>query len=175
MSLEDRIQEFEIKRNALLDELESLDTVALEARPFEGKWSVIEIVEHMVIGEREVLAGLPDPKELRSYDRSFKNKLMLKVVMFVLGNRIRVKVPSKTMIPKGGAKLGDLRAKWDENQAWFQEYVASNDEKGLRRAVFKHPVSGPIDVYQAVEMCHAHFDSHSDQIRKLLDELARSD
>ena len=174
MKLEERIEEFEAKRNALLDELASLDKAALEARPIEGKWSVIEIVEHMVIGEREVLLGLPDPGELKSYDRSLKNKLMLKVVMFVLGNRIRVKVPSRTMVPKGGAALADLRAKWDENQKWFREYVASSDEEVLRRAVFRHPVSGPIDVYQAVEMCHAHFDSHTDQIRRLLDVLAPS-
>lgn len=163
-----KLQEFDRKRNSLLDGLESLDQETLTARPLEGKWSILEIVEHMAIAEREVLMGLPDPSELRVYKRNFKNKLMLKIVMFVLGRRIKVKVPSRTMIPEGQTELSMIAEIWDENQAWFRNYVEGCGPDDLKKAVFKHPVSGPIDVYQAIEMSFAHFESHRAQIEKLL-------
>ncbi len=163
------MERFEEKRESLLRDLGGLEPALLEARPLEGKWSIIEIVEHMVVAEREVLMGLPDHGDLRDTTRSFRNKLMRLVVMFVLRNRIRVKVPSRTMLPNGGGQLEDLRRRWDENQAWFRSYVDSCDEQGLKRAVFKHPVSGPIDVHQAVDMSIAHLDSHTEQIRRLIE------
>lgn len=173
-SLKEKIARFDSIRTELLDDLQSLDEETLAARPLEGKWSILEIVEHMAIGEREVLMGLPEPSALRVYQRTFKNKLMLKVVMFVLGRRIRVQVPSKTMIPKGRTELSRIRDIWDENQAWFRNYVEGCEPGDLKKAVFKHPVSGPIDVYQAVEMCFAHFESHRAQIDKLRDVLGKT-
>ncbi|REJ79087.1 MAG: DinB family protein [Acidobacteria bacterium] len=168
-----RISEFNSKRQALLDRLSDLDDDVLTSRPIEGKWSVIEIVEHMVVAEREVMMGLPEKDRIKVYNRSLKNKVMLKVVMFVLG-RIRVKVPSKTMLPKGEQDLTKLRALWDENQEWFRRYVESCDEAALENAVFKHPVAGPINVRQAVDMSIAHLDAHSEQIETLLKTIGNS-
>jgi uncharacterized damage-inducible protein DinB len=173
MELSEKLQTFETRRNVLLEELSSIDPARLSARPDENRWSVIEIVEHMVVAEREVLMGLPDKSEMRVFKRSLKNKLMLKVVMFVLG-RIRVKVPSETMNPRGSVDLGELRAKWDESQQWLIRYIDSCDDEGLEQAVFKHPVSGPINVEQVVDMGIAHLDAHTRQIRTLLDSAPRA-
>lgn len=168
-TLRERMDSFEAMRIQLLDELASLPDDVLKARPLEDKWSILEIVEHMAVAEREVLLGLPEYSEISGYRRTFKNKLMLKVVMFVLGNRIRVKVPSRTMNPKGDVSLADVRAAWDESQEWFRGYVRDCDEETLARPVFKHPVSGPIDPLQAVEMSIAHLKSHKAQIDRLLE------
>jgi len=170
--LKEKIARFEQMRTSLLDDLSQRPVDELTARPLEGKWSILEIVEHMAVAEREVLMGLPGRSDLTSFNRTLKNKLMLKIVMFVLGNRIRVKVPSRTMIPKGGASLEEIRAMWDESQGWFRDYVESCSEDELRNAVFKHPVSGPIDPVQAIDMSFAHFESHKAQIDRLIDAIA---
>ena len=170
--LAEKMARFEEMRISLLDDLSERPEAELTARPLQGKWSILEIVEHMAVAEREVLMGLPGHFELNTFQRTFKNKLMLKIVMFVLGNRIRVKVPSKTMIPKGRAGLNEIRAMWDESQAWFRDYVESRSEDQLRNAVFKHPVSGPITPVQAMDMSFAHFESHKAQIDRLMQALA---
>jgi len=59
MELEEKIRTFEARRNALLDQLSEIDPEVLSARPEGDKWSPIEIVEHMVVAEREVFLGLP--------------------------------------------------------------------------------------------------------------------
>jgi hypothetical protein len=66
MSLTRRLQAFDDRRNALLDEMEALEPGKLLARPIPGKWSILEIVEHLVLAERVVLQGLPSRPSSRS-------------------------------------------------------------------------------------------------------------
>ena len=69
--LRGKIEEFEKKRISLLDEMEGLEEAMLQARPVEGKWSVLEIVEHLVVAEREVLGGLPEYEALGDSQAEF--------------------------------------------------------------------------------------------------------
>ena len=55
----------------------------------------------------------------------------------------------------------------DENQAWMRAYVAGLGPEGFRRAVFEHPVAGPLTVEQAVRMDQVHLETHVRQIRRL--------
>lgn len=169
--LKQKIKEFENKRVGLLNEVAYLDKEKLNARRIEGKWSVLEIIEHLVIAEREVMGGLKDYDDLENREQSLKNGIMYRLVMFVLKVGIPVKAPSKKMLPKNELSFEDLRKKWDENQEWFRGYVEGLDEEGLKKAVFKHPVSGPINVEQAIEMSIAHIESHTKQIKKRLELL----
>ena len=169
--LRGKIEEFEEKRVALLDEMEGLEEAVLQARPVEGKWSVLEIVEHLVVAEREVLGGLPEYEALGDSRRSFKNGLMYRVVMAVLKLGIPVKAPSKKMLPAGKLSLAEVRERWDENQKWFRGLVEGLDDEGLKKAFFSHPVSGPLTIEQAIDMSLAHIDSHTRQIRKRLDMI----
>ena len=166
-----KVENFDNKRNALLDEISSLDEAKLNARPFEGKWSVLEIVEHLVKAEREVMGGLADYAELKDRKQSFKNGLLYRIVMTVLKLGIPVKVPSKTMLPHNEFTFAELRERWDENQDWFRGYIETLGENDLQKAVFMHPVSGPITLEQAIDMSHLHLDNHTGQIKKRLEIL----
>ena len=54
MTLENRLQAFDDTRRGLLDEMEALNPALLVAKPIAGKWSMIEIIEHLVLAERAV-------------------------------------------------------------------------------------------------------------------------
>ena len=51
MRLDKRLQSFNEKRGALLDEVGALDAAKLVAKPLAGKWSILEIIEHLVLAE----------------------------------------------------------------------------------------------------------------------------
>ena len=71
------------------------------------------------------------------------------------------------MLPQGHRSLVELRRLWDENQQWLRAYIDRLDRKGFRRAVFEHPIAGPLSVEQALHMDQVHLDTHIRQIRKL--------
>ena len=119
MRLDKRLQAFNEKRGALLDEMEALDPAKLVARPRVGKWSIVEIIEHLVLAERAVLQDLPEPSRLSAGERTLKHRFAYLIVMFVLRYSIPVQVPSPAMVPQGDRSLSELRRLWDENQRWL--------------------------------------------------------
>jgi hypothetical protein len=143
---EKMLQAFDQRCFALLDWVEALSAERLVARPIPGKWSILEIVEHLVLAEREVLQNLPEPSEQVARRRVLKAHLAYPMVMIVLKCGIPVKAPSPRMLPKGNASLADLRCQGDESHRWFRSYVNALDRKSFGRGVFAHPVAGPMNV-----------------------------
>jgi hypothetical protein len=172
MRLEDRLQAFDETRHGLLDEMEGLDPALLVAKPIPGKWSMIEIVEHLVLAELAVLRGLPDPSLLVEKNRDVGNRVRYVLVLFILTSGIPVRTPSPAMVPQGDRSLAELRRLWDESQRWLRSCIAHLGPGAGRKAVFEHPIAGPLTVSQAVRMGQVHVDGHARQLRRLRRLLA---
>lgn len=168
MSPEARLRSFRARRDVLLDELAGLDEAALMARPAAGKWSILEIVEHMVVAERDVFRALGSDGVLRHRERTLRHRFAYVVVMAILRFGVPVRVPSAAMLPQGGRSLAELRAMWDENHAWLERHLAERDEVTSGQAVFRHPVAGPLTTDQAMRMARVHLERHIGQIRRNL-------
>lgn len=165
--LTQKLEAFDANRNALLDEMETVEPAKLLARPIPGKWSMLEIIEHLVLAERSVFQGLPEPSRLPVRPPRLKDRFRYRLVMFVLRNGIRVQVGTPAMLPQGGRDLAELRRLWDENQTWLRGCIDSLGAEGISRKILEHPQAGPINLKQAVAMSQAHLDTHIRQIRVL--------
>ena len=166
--LQRRLRALDERRCALLDEVEALSADRLTARPRPGKWTILEIVEHLVLAERDVLRNSPEPSRLVERRRDLKARVSYPLVLFVLKYGIPVEVPSPRMVPTGRASLADLRRDWDESQRWLRSYIDGLDRNGFGRAVFEHPVTGPLTVAQAVRLGQVHVETHARQISRLV-------
>ena len=167
MRLQERLRRLDETRAALLDRIQGMSPDQLAATPRAGKWSILEIVEHLVLAERMVLRGLPDPSLLVERPRRPGHHVRYLLVVLILKSGIPVRVPSRAMVPKGGRGLGELRQLWDESQEWLRAYAGRLDARGLRKAVFEHPVAGPLTLEQAVRLDQIHVDGHARQIESL--------
>ncbi len=165
--LHKKVQALDQKCCALLDEVEVLDIEQLEAKSLPNKWSILEIVEHLVIAERYVFRGFPKVSQLVELKRSFRTRFTYQMVLFILEHNIPVKVPSSKMIPQSNTSLPELRCQWDENHKLIKSYVDSFDKNTLCKTFFKHPVTGPITLEKAVILDQIHLSTHVQQIRKL--------
>jgi DinB family protein len=154
-------------RRRLLDEVERLEPERLTAKPLAGKWSILEIVEHLVLGDREVFQGLPDPSMLVNRPRRVKDRVGYRLVMFVLACHIPTKVASPRYLPRGQSSLTSLGRDWDEMQQWLRSYVSQLDQGKRAMAVFAHPIAGPLTVQQAFDLGKLHLATHTRQIRRL--------
>lgn len=163
-----RLAAVERRRGALMDALAREDPGLLSYRPGDGGWSVLEIVEHLILAEREVLRPLWEPSLLRDREPSFRSRAGYHVVMFVLRFGVPVKVPAASMNPSGGSGLDALRARWEDNHRVLRGFLDTLGPGEGRRALFRHPVSGPLTVAQALAMLDVHFRRHRGQIHRTL-------
>jgi len=169
----DRLAGIERKRLALLEEVATLDEAMLTAHPLPGKWSIREIIEHLVLAEDDVVGDFSRLDARDDQPRGIGNHVRYLIVMSILRFRIPVKAPSRAMLPTGGRSLAELRETWDEHHRRLRAFVASLTREGTGRAIFRHPIAGPISVSQALVMLDVHLDSHIHQIRRRM-QLLRS-
>ena len=165
--LRDKFEMYDHTRRALLDELALLNDDQIRRKPGPSEWSILQIVQHMVLAEQGVMQYLPEPEELIARKRGLHARIFYVVVLLILRWNIRVPVPSKRMVPDGNTSLSEVRQQWDENLRWFRGYLDSLRPEDLKRAVFSHPVAGPLTGPQAGKMAQYHFDAHLRQIEKV--------
>jgi hypothetical protein len=165
MTLDHRLRVFDQTYKTLLAQMDATATADLEARPIAGKWSMLEIVEHLVLAERAVFQDLPDPSRLVARERNAADRIKYQLVLFVLWSGIPVRVPSPRMLPQGGRSLVELRRLWDENRAWLKSCLDYLSPAGAGRAVLRHPVAGPLTVPMAIRLGQVHIDRHMRQIK----------
>lgn len=157
-----RLERVDRIRSDLLAELDELDAAVLASHPVPGKWSVLEIIEHLVLAEDAVLRRL-ESSERPEARRTLRDRIAYQVVMLILRFDIPVKVPSKAMVPQGERDFPTLRAEWDENHRALRERFAALD--ALDRTLAVHPIAGPMDAARTVAMLDVHTRRHIRQIR----------
>lgn len=171
-SVHHHLEKLEATRRALLADLQELPPARLSARPRPDKWSILEIVEHLVLAERAILQEMPDATALVARPRTVAHHVKYWVVLAVLRFSIPVKVPAPGMHPRGRSTLAELAQQWDANSQWLHAYAASQDAHGLRLAVFTHPIAGPLTLPQTLRTAAYHVAVHAAQIRRICDQSA---
>lgn len=166
-----RLAEMDRRRRALLQAVLAMEPALREARPGEGRWSILEIVEHLVRVEDGLLERLRSPEQA-SRRRSLKHRLLYRVVMGVLRSPVRVKAPVVSMLPTGSRDFQTLQADWDANHVELRERVAEMDDPS--RIVTSHPIAGPMTMDEAVAMLEVHLRRHLRQVRKVEAELLQT-
>ena len=154
-------------RTGLLEQLAAMPSDDLIRKPGPGRWTQLQVVEHLVLSEREVLQGLPASAGLVPQKRSPLNLVSYAIVLFILKWDIPVPPPSSKMVPCGRIPFNELREMWDRNFKWLGDTIAALGAGAARLAVFRHPVAGPLTPFQALRMDRLHLESHIRQINRI--------
>jgi len=166
--MREQLERIEALRRSLLEDVASVPEAQRRRRPAPDAWSMLEIVEHLVLAERVVLGPSEQWRDRAPSTRTWRDRLRYHMVRLVLQRRIRVATPSEQMRPAGRTSFEKLRTVWTAQHAALREFVDTLDQAGARRAIFHHPVAGPLTVRQALHLLEAHLRGHAAQVRRLL-------
>lgn len=168
MSIQARLHSIETKRIRLQQVVSGIEPEVVAARPRPDKWSIQEIVEHLVLSESGVFGHVNELEQRKPRERSLKDRTLYWVVMFILRFDIPVKVPSPAMIPEGKRGVGHQWAQWEANHRVLRSWADASDARVLRQALFAHPVAGPMTTTETLRMLEVHLDRHIRQIDGIL-------
>ena len=158
------------ERLGLLNRLANIAPDELYRKPDPQRWSLVQVLQHLVLAEREVLQHLPDLADLVPRKQYPYHFISYAVVLLVLKWGIPVPVPSSAMVSDGNTTLTRIRAQWDRNFEWLTAYVNGLSIETARQAVFIHPVCGPLTISQALYMDRLHLSVHTRQINRMLQQ-----
>ena len=170
-----RLDQYDHSRQSLMKDVSALPTDTLTGINRPGKWSILQVLEHIVRSEFSVLQNLPDPVHLVDRKPRIRSHLGYLTVVIILYFDIPVPVPGSEMAPIGRiSSLDELENEWDKNFDWLTGYFNRLTEKSIRRAVFSHPVTGPLTPARAIRIAQLHLDTHRRHITRIKRRLARS-
>ena len=167
-SIEKRIDKLDDSLNELLG--------AMDARPEnqnnkpEGAWSPLQVLYHLYISETGTARYLN--KKILAEDvptSGIKSAIATRLLQRALRNNKK-----KYRAPKGVGDVPDepnfdkLKSDYFKARKELRDVLGRFDEKMSKKAYFKHPRAGRMNIHQTLSFLEDHFERHKNQIYERL-------
>lgn len=160
----------ENQRQRMLALAEDLSTEQLQFAPGADRWSILQVIQHVVQGEAMMRRS---EAELRHHPlrAHLQPGEMVGIVREFLEKDLVDAVPDPSMEPDGNTSLDELRRRWHEERRIMAALLDAVNEENRNRVMFSHVASGPMTALQMLEIAEAHLGTHTRQIEQLRREL----
>lgn len=133
--------------------------------PQEGRWSVLETIEHLTMAEATMLKLLDQPRRPRPADAPNREEIFL---MAGADRSRRLESPEAGR-PKGRFKaLAEARTQFSSVRARAIQFIEQNRED-LRafEVTHPHPAAGNVSIHELFILIARHADRHALQIEEI--------
>lgn len=164
------IQEIEALRQQLFVKLATIDEAQLNRQPSPGKWSVLQIVHHLVISETGTVGYIrkktQKPEAIPAVGLSAS--LKMKLLLFVFSINIKFKAPPILANPPQVLSRDTTFADWEKTRLSLSQLVKEIPEEVAKKGLFKHPLVGRINLLDTLIFTKYHFKHHLKQISAII-------
>lgn len=151
----------------LLRDLGAMDEGQRSFRPRTGVWSPTEVAHHLLLVHTGIVATLRKVGGEAMRRRSVWQRLGHRAVLLVLRSGIRVRNPVPSVTPDPGVTFEQLEPEWAAARADTRALFESLDEPALERRGFRHPIAGPLTVFESLEFLASHLEHHHRQLDRI--------
>ena len=169
-----RYDALEAKRQVVFELLYSLSADQITFRVGPGRWSILIVLEHVIIAEELVLADIRRAGTSGTAGTAPKSPETFHMVIKVLEKDIPVEVPLPELEPTGVVSLDDLIVRWEAARTGLRQALEKIPSETLTAPICRHPVAGPMDARETIEFLAVHLDHHLRQIRRIGESFANT-
>jgi hypothetical protein len=170
-TIQTQYDSLKVKFEALLQRLDTLPDETLSFKAGPDQWSVVEVVEHLVIAETGLLEELSTNIPASTLDPAAKTPEKHQRVIKVMERDIEVDVPHESLEPHGRIPLEDLLSRWNGIRQKLPGLLAGIRPENEDDPVFRHPYGGPLDIADTLQFFEVHFDNHMRHIDRILAQV----
>jgi hypothetical protein len=169
-----RYAALEAKRQVVFELLYTLSADQTTFRVGPGRWSILMVLEHVVVAEERLLADIQRAATAGPAGSTPKSPEAFHMVIKVLEKDIPVEVPLPELEPTGAVSLDDLIGRWEAARTGLRQALEQIPPEIQTAPICRHPVAGPLDARETIELLAVHLDHHLRQIRRIGESFARS-
>jgi hypothetical protein len=170
--LKNRFAQLEEDRVNLLASLAPVPDKTLSSSPTVGKWSINQILIHLLTSEQLTLAylkkkslGIDGLKNSGAWEwikmQILKWSQRLPFLKYNAPKHLKANTPE-------AVSLEELGRRWSVLRIELHNFLDTIEESNLRKLIYKHPVAGRFDVIQCLMFMREHYHHHLPQIKRLL-------
>lgn len=168
--IEKQFKQLEQERRNLFNELKNYSDEVINKKPSSDKWSVAEVIAHLITAEEMSLKYLSKKIQDTSKEKpeGFKHKYRWILVQIVFNFNIKFKAPEIVEPKMGYQSLANLETKWSDirNQTLQLLQKLSDDE--VNKTLWKHAIAGKLNLHHMVQFFGVHYNRHKKQIERTL-------
>ncbi|UOQ76872.1 DinB family protein [Hymenobacter sp. 5516J-16] len=171
-----RFEQLERATTQLFHSVEALGDKARQA-PGPGQWSAVQVVQHLVVAETGI--GQYMEKKLLQAEglhkagfASFLKSRLLRVLLRLPFTRFKAPAALAKLTPAEIPPLSELQAEWEAVRRRLERLLNEYPSNLLDRAIFKHPRSGMLTIYQTLDFMLDHVLHHQKQVERITKAVA---
>jgi DinB family protein len=159
----------DVARADLLTAVHATSPAQRAFRPARDSWSMVDVVEHLVLAEEGALLSLV--KGPRPGARvTVRNRITVVLIRLYLSAGFRARVPASRLIPQGGVSLEELERRWAAVAGTLRDRVAGLGHADRHAPRFRHPIAGWLPPASGFAFLVTHLAHH----RRQIDRIRRS-
>jgi hypothetical protein len=164
----------ELKRKTLSTKLAAYDNDLLNKKPNAEAWSVIQVMDHLLMAERGTVAYV----KKKTQDKTSIQKTGIKewFISLLLNMNIRSSkkfgAPINIIPTVTYASLNEINELWNAVRQDMKETIHAIPADMLGYNWFKHPAAGKLNLMQMLTFTEAHFDRHEKQIWRTIKAIS---
>jgi uncharacterized damage-inducible protein DinB len=173
-SLSGAWKKLEAGRHNMLALVSHLPEEKLSWSPHSDRWSIAEILTHLITVERLSLSYMQ--KKIQSPDTPRNSGILekVKLTLLIISQRLPLRYKAPAAVVKHTPKAWtatEISDNWSSVRCELRALLESLGESQLRQLIFKHPAVGRLDVRQCMVFLCEHMRHHEPQIRRLLRQM----
>lgn len=159
----------------LLKRLEVINQQDLQIHEAPDKWSVTQVLVHLLETERSSLMYCR--KKIQAADdlpgMSWISKIRLLGLWLFLRLPIKIKTSAAFSNPSNEHTLSQIRNQWSDLANEEVEFLEDYPKRYLQKTIFRHPIAGRIKVLDMILFFEGHIAHHEHQIDRILKSLVK--
>lgn len=167
------------QRIALETAVAAIPAADLTRAPEPGRWSVAQVLEHLVLIERNLATlfrrWLTEHRRNGLAGEEDSRAILPRIDIARTLDRSRRITTGASMEPTGQLAVPDAWPALDRARHELTEALAIGDGLALSEIVRPHPALGPLNMYEWIAFVGSHMARHTAQIREIADTLRASE
>ncbi len=162
--------DLEHERRELMLRLNGLTPAQLRFQPAPTRWSLLQVVDHLVLVERAMTKDARERLLQPARTVTPREYIMTFVVLCVMKSSIRIKTPAgaSNVTPRQNTSLNSVANEWSRTRDDLEHLLEELSPERQASAIFRHPVSGGMTPYRGLKFIRAHISHHGAQIGSLI-------
>lgn len=164
------LDSLEVLRHQLEHRLDKVEDAKLYIPQEEGKWSIIQVLSHLVYIEKGIVQYI-NKKMLGRASLKKKNiiaSLRFRLLKRLLDSSARFKMPKILGEPSNEKTIEELKGEFVQSRIVLKKLVLDFPEEEFDKLIFKHPFAGRFSMQQTIDFIYDHYNHHIRQIERIL-------
>jgi len=172
-NLELLLNEFEAEKSNFTSLVEGFSREQRTIKPENG-WNMLQVMEHIIWSEKGTLEYMKRKTQApwadieKTTDEENKRSAQLNAALI---SDKQWKAPDVLPSPTGAQSFENMSSYWENVRNEYVAFLADLDTNYHHRLIFKHPLSGRLNLYQTMEFLNSHIAHHVHQIKRIADAI----